>query len=114
MSASKSKKDEDQNWKIKEQIEYYLSDENLKRDSFFHEKISEDSDGYIDLDFLLKCNKIKKAGWTKEEIKEAIKLSDKIELDKTENKVRRKGNKPLPDLSLLSNKRNKEDEKEKK
>ena len=114
MSASKSKKDEDKNWKIKEQIEYYLSDENLKRDSFFHEKISEDSDGYIELDFLLKCNKIKKAGWTKEEIKEGIKLSDKIELDKTENKVRRKGNKPLPDLSLLSNKRKKEDEKEKK
>lgn len=28
--------------KLKIQLEYYLSDENLKRDRFFHEKISAD------------------------------------------------------------------------
>ena len=108
------KKQEDKKLTIKEQIEYYLSDENLKQDSFFHQKISEEPNGYLDIDLLLKCNKIKKAGWSKEEIIEGIKISDIIELDKTNNKVRRKDNKPLPELSLLSKKRpkpEKEDEK---
>ena len=98
------KKQEDKKLTIKEQIEYYLSDENLKQDSFFHQKISEEPNGYLDIDLLLKCNKIKKAGWSKEEIIEGIKISDIIELDKTNNKVRRKDNKPLPELSLLSKK----------
>ena len=110
MSASKSKNEKDKNFEIKEQIEYYLSDENLKKDSFFHQKISEEPNGYLSLDFLLKCNKCKKAGWTKDELKEALKTSDKLELDKTESKVRRKDNKPLPDLILLSQKRNKDED----
>lgn len=111
MSASKEKNEKDKNI-IKEQIEFYLGDENLKKDSFFHQKISEDANGYLELDFLLKCNKCKKAGWTVDDLKEGIKLSDKLELDKTEKKVRRKDNKALPELVLLSKKRKKEDEKE--
>ena len=111
MSSSKEKKDKDKFFEIKEQIEYYLSDENLKKDSFFHQKISEDPNGYLELDFLLKCNKCKNSGWTKEELKEGIKLSDRIELDKTENKVRRKDNKPLPELILLAKKRKKDEDK---
>ena len=107
-------KNEDKNFIIKEQIEYYLSDKNLEHDSFFHQKISEDPNGYLDLDFLLKCNKCKKAGWTIEDIKEGIKLSDIIELDKEEKKVRRKDNKPLPELVLLSQKRKKEKDDKKK
>ena len=111
MSASKIKSDKDKNI-IKEQIEYYLGDENLKQDSFFHQKISEDANGYLELDYLLNCNKCKKAGWTIDDLKEGIKLSDKLELDKTEKKVRRKDNKALPELVLLSKKRKKEDEEE--
>ena len=109
----KLKKEEEKNFTIKEQIEYYLSDKNLEHDSFFHQKISEDPNGYLDLDFLLKCNKIKNAGWTINEIKEGIKLSEIIELDKEEKKVRRKDNKPLPELILLSKKRKKEKEDKK-
>ena len=112
MSASKKKIGKNKIEEIKEQMEYYMSDENLKRDSFFHQKISEDSNGYLDLDYLLKCNKCKKAGWAKEDLKEAIKISDKLELDKSENKVRRKGNKSLPELVLLSQKRKKEEEED--
>ena len=111
MSSTKGKNEKDKNFEIKEQIEYYFSDENLKKDSFFHQKISEDPNGYLDLDFLLKCNKCKNSGWTKDDLKEGIKLSDLIELDKTENKVRRKGNKPLPELVLLAKKRKKEEDK---
>ena len=75
---------------IKNQMEYYLSDDNLKGDSFFHEKISENKDGYIDLDLFLKCNKVKKAKWTKENIIEGVKLSTEIELSENNNKIRRK------------------------
>ena len=110
--SEKSNK-EDKKLLIKEQIEYYLSDKNLENDSFFHQKISEDSNGYLDLELFLKCNKVKNAGWTLDEIKEGIKLSNIIELNKEEKKVRRKDNKPLPELVLLAKKRKKE-KKEKK
>ena len=110
-----SKLDKEKLFEIKEQIEYYLSDENLKHDSFFHQKISADPNGYLYLDELLKCNKIKKAGWTKEDLRGGIEQSTLIELDKeTKDKVRRKDNKPLPDLVLLSKKRKKEESKNEK
>ena len=41
MSKSKVSKENEKKISIKEQVEYYLSDENLKKDSFFHNKISE-------------------------------------------------------------------------
>ena len=104
---------EDKNNTIKTQIEYYLSDKNLEHDSFFHQKISSDPNGYLDLEFFLKCNKCKNAGWTIDDLKEGIKLSQEIELDKDEKKVRRKDNKPLPELVLLAKKRKKEKEDKK-
>ncbi len=110
--SEKSDNQQDKNFQIKEQIEYYLSDTNLEHDSFFHKKISEDPNGYLDLELLLKCNKCKNAGWTLDDIKTGIKLSDNIELDKEEKKVRRKDNKPLPELKLLAKKRKKEEKKE--
>ena len=110
-----SKLDKEKLLEIKEQIEYYLSDENLKHDSFFHGKISADPNGYLYLNELLKCNKIKKAGWTKEDLQSGIELSTLIELDKeTKERVRRKNNKPLPELVLLSKKRKKEESKKEK
>ena len=30
------------------QVEYYMSDENLKYDKFFHEKIAGEKDGWLD------------------------------------------------------------------
>ena len=109
---SNNQQDKDKNFLIKEQIEYYLSDTNLEHDSFFHKKISEDPNGYLDLELLLKCNKCKNAGWTLDDIKSGIKLSESIELDKEEKKVRRKDNKPLPELKLLAKKKKKEEKKE--
>ena len=114
MSKLKETKEADKKIAIKEQVEYYLSDENLKNDQFFHNKISEDINGYLDLDFLLKCNKIKVAGWTKDELVEGIKLSEQIELDKDNKRVRRKDNKPLPELVLLPKKRQKPEKEEEK
>ena len=89
---------------IKEQIEYYLSDENLEKDYFFNEKISSDPESYLDLKILLKCNKIKNKGWTIEDLKKGIELSEILELDLKGEKVRRK-DKKLPELLLLQKKR---------
>ena len=92
---------------IKEQIEYYLSDANLEKDYFFHDIISSNPEGYLDLKYILKCNKIKNKGWTKEDLKKGIILSNSIELDKTGEKVRRKDNLELPELLFLEKKRKK-------
>jgi hypothetical protein len=96
---------------FKSQLEYYLSDENLKRDKFFHEKISGDSMGYLDVENILACNKIKAQNATKEEILEAAKMSKEIEV--SGDKIRRSNNKPLPELKMLARKTKREDTEEK-
>lgn len=84
---------------IRTQVEYYLSDSNLARDSFFNGKIREDPQGFIDLQFILNCNKIKTMAVSKETIVAAVKSSTEVELDETGNRIRRKGSKPVPELS---------------
>ena len=101
--------EEKANEEIKNQIEYYLSDKNLEGDQFFHDIISKDKDGYLDLDYILQCNKVKKNKWTKEQILTSLKNSEKIEINESLTKIRRKNNQPLPPLDenkLLSRKRN--------
>jgi hypothetical protein len=62
--------------------------------------------GYLDIDLLLNCNKIKALNVTKGDICEVVKHSNLVELDQSGEKyVRRKDNKPLPELKLLSKKR---------
>jgi hypothetical protein len=110
--SEKDKNEKNKLEKVCEQMEYYLSDKNLSKDTFFHQKISSDVNGYVDLDFFLKCNKIIKAGWVKDDLKNGIKLSNELELDSTNERVRRKDNKPLPELTLLNKKRKKSEDKE--
>lgn len=105
MSTINEAKEIIKKFNIKEQIEYYLSDENLRKDEYFHNLITKSKNGYINLNILLRCNKIKNNGWQKQDIVEGIKLSTEIELDENNEKVRRKDNKPLPALNLLSKKR---------
>lgn len=78
-------------------MEWYLSDVNLARDKFFNDKIRESAEGWLDLTFILACNKIKTLGVTAEEITAAIKDSVSIETDG--KRVRRKGGKAVPELS---------------
>ena len=109
-------KDNEKQKTIKHQIEYYLSDENLKGDEFFHKLISEDKDGYLSLDMIMSCKKVKTAGWTKEEIIEAITSSEEVEVSSDKSKIRRKNNKALPSLDqeFLNKKRKMNTNKEKK
>ena len=102
---------------VKGQIEYYLSDDNLEGDKFFHDIISKDKDGYLDLEYILQCNKVKKNKWTKEQIIESLKESEKVELNEAKTKIRRKDNKVLPPLNeeiLINRKRNREKEQKSK
>ena len=111
-SKNKEKISDEVKEEIKTQVEYYLSDENLKKDAFFHGLISSDANGYLDIDFILKCNKIKKKGWSKDDLINGIEISDLLELDKSKKRVRRKNNLKLPELTLLNRKRKKEEKKD--
>ena len=92
---------------ILKQVEYYLSDANLKTDPFFHGLITADKEvgkvllilqAWLGIDFVLKCNKIKKLKTNKEDIARVAKDSKELEVDETGNKLRRKGKKALPKL----------------
>ena len=102
--------DKEKEHQIKKQIEYYLSDTNLSGDAFFHSKIAESEGGYLDLDLIMSCKKVQKAGWTKEDIIQGISTSTQVEVNPEKTKIRRVNNKPLPSLDLLKKKRKKETE----
>ena len=73
-----------------------MGDKNLEWDKFFRGKIEESPDGYIELDCIMSCNKIKKMNITKDQIIDAIKDSKTVEVSFTQTKIRRMENKPLP------------------
>lgn len=100
---------------LQRQVEYYLSDENLSSDTFFHDKISADPDGWLDAEHILGCPKVQKMGATEADIESALMDSSELETRRvvyeddeedladigTEEEasilqVRRKGGKPLP------------------
>jgi len=82
---------------VRKQVEYYLSDDNLKTDKFFHEKISSDAERWLDTSLILSCNKMKAMRATKEDIMTALKDST-MEVKDEGAAVRRPGNAALPKL----------------
>merc|ERR1719161_3333241 len=60
---------------LRKQVEYYLSDQNLMYDKFFHEKISANPEGWLDMSLILSCNKMKAMRATKELVLDALKDS---------------------------------------
>jgi hypothetical protein len=73
---------EDRTELIKKQVEYYFSDKNLEQDAFFHNKISGDKDGWVELDLIMNCNKVKELTTDPEELENALKDSTEVEVDK--------------------------------
>ena len=105
---------EDIKKRIKKQIEFYLSDENLEIDKFFNELISKSIDGYIDIFNILNCNINKESKLTKEEVLDILKDNENVELNEEKTKIRRKNNKMIPEINeqkLLEKKRKREKEK---
>ncbi|TNV84891.1 hypothetical protein FGO68_gene5715 [Halteria grandinella] len=86
--------------KIKEQVEFYLSDRNLIKDIYFQKIIREaGKDGWFEIQHILQCNVIKRLNATDKEIVEALKGSINVEVNESKSLVRRFGGAPLPELS---------------
>lgn len=63
-----------------------MSDVNLKRDSFFQSQMAK-NDGYISVDVLLKCNKLKKLTEDAELIMSSLADSADLEVSEDKKKV---------------------------
>lgn len=82
---------------VRKQVEYYLSDENLRHDTFFRDKISGDPDGWLDIALILGCYRMRRIGATLEDVLSAVRDS-KLELKNGSALIRRPGNAALPKL----------------
>lgn len=89
---------------LRQQVEYYLSDKNIEKDAFFYDKIQSDRDGYIDIDLIMNCNKIKALNATKDKIVNAVKQSIEVETSSDKERIRRKDNKALPEPKFKNKK----------
>ena len=79
---------------LQKQVEYYLSDANLKHDKFFHTKMSETEGGWLSLVHILACNKIKTLTTKASDVAAAVKASSVAEVNEAQDAIRRK--EPLP------------------
>ena len=79
------------------QIEFYMSDQNLKTDKFFHNLISSSKDQFIPLNILLNCNKIQKMRPSMRDLEQAVQDSTFLDLSPDKTSFRRK-KKILPTL----------------
>lgn len=77
---------------------------------FFHEKITQNPNGYVELLAFLNYDTIKKKEWSRNDLRKGVELGTIIEVDNYGEKVPRKGNKKLLELQLLSQKREMETE----
>eukprot|EP00656_Telonema_subtile_P032995 TRINITY_DN3635_c0_g1_i1.p2 TRINITY_DN3635_c0_g1~~TRINITY_DN3635_c0_g1_i1.p2 ORF type:complete len:186 (-),score=79.40 TRINITY_DN3635_c0_g1_i1:61-618(-) len=90
---------------ILKQVEYYFSDANLKRDQFFQKEIAKDAQGFISMDMLLRCNKLKQLTQDGAEVAAAIASSEQVEVSEDKSKVRKKGEVPALDKDVADRKR---------
>ncbi|CAF1571576.1 unnamed protein product [Didymodactylos carnosus] len=85
------------NKKIIRQIEYYFGDVNMVRDKFLKIE-SEKNDGWIPLSILTTFNRLKSLTTDQDRIMNALKqsFSGLLQLNESENKIRRDPTKPIP------------------
>ena len=83
--------------KIIRQIEYYFSDVNLLRDRFLQNEMIK-NDGWIPLSILITFKRLQSLTTDFQTIMNALQksLSGLLELDQTENQIRRHPNRPIP------------------
>ena len=107
---------------LQKQLEYYLSDKNLKQDEFFFNKLKESQNvtfplkspilqHTISIDNFLNCNKVKQLKATKDDIIHALKNSSDLELTPDFTGVKRKSE-HLPEFEPKLTKKTKKDEVE--
>jgi RNA recognition motif-containing protein len=97
---------ESSNKKLLTQLEFYFSDENLINDKFMKRLITDDNEKGIEIQTILKFNKIKNLIGSDEKamkkIKKVIPLSNKIKLNANKTKILRI-NKFDPNTNLIKN-----------
>ena len=83
---------------IRRQIEFYLSDRNIQKDKFFREQVLKDKEGWVEISQFLDCNRIRAMKIGKEEIAAACEDSRFVDVSADKLKIRRRGNRALPEL----------------
>lgn len=81
------------------QVEYYLSDKNLRSDNFYRPKICDGEDGWFEMRYIMTAPRIQSKSISMEELVLALLGSDSVETKKDEDGtywIRRKGGKALP------------------
>jgi len=99
---------------IQKQVEYYLSNDNLKHDEFFHKMIKESPTASVPIDALLNCNKLKKLNATKDQIVSALTNSTQIQVTSDASGVKRSSEEDLPEYEPRPSKKIKGEKGEKK
>lgn len=76
--------------KIREQVEFYFSDSNLPTDKFLRTQVANHPEGFVGIDLIASFKRMKNLTTSVEEVRDAIKDSDLLEVDPTGTLVRRK------------------------
>jgi len=91
---------------VRTQILYYMSDSNLRTDKFFQDIIAATKGGWISLDFLLLCKRLKQLGASKKSIIEALQDTPGLEVRDTpgQEAIRRTRRPPALEPGTLARK----------
>lgn len=83
------------------QIEYYFSENNLRRDKFLISKVAESDDGWVEISVLLTFNRLKTISDDASAIAEAVKKSNHgtVQVSEDNTKLRRHPENPLPEFN---------------
>ncbi|XP_015903561.1 la-related protein 7 isoform X2 [Parasteatoda tepidariorum] len=76
--------------KLRTQMEFYFSDSNLAKDKFLYNLISQDEDGYVDLEVFKSFNKIKALSEDMHVLAASLSKSSILELNENKSRVRRR------------------------
>ena len=88
--------------RVKTQIEYYFSDENLLKDSFLLKHINRNKQGYVSLKLVASLRKIKSLTKDWEVVLGAVTSSDLLDVNAEKTKIRRKAPPPQIDMSHVN------------
>jgi len=94
--------EQDLDAQIVKQVEYYFSDANLKRDIFFQKEIQKDPEGYIAMEVLLRCNKLKQLTDDAKVVADALKASVAVVINEDSTKVKKQGDVPTLDEAVAA------------
>ena len=85
---------------IKEQVEFYFGEANMRKDKFLQKKTKE-SDGWVSIEVLLTFNKLKALTTDVKTVADALKDSDLVEVSEDGTKIKRGSDIPSEDTTKV-------------